>query len=767
MRDLTRIRARLAEPLALTAGKLAEIAEVLAARPGRSSPGRSESPGWYPAGSVAVVPVAGTLVRATGGIAAESGLMSYAEIAASFRAAIADPATQTVLLHLDSYGGEVAGLFPLADEIYAARGTKPIIALADEVACSAAYCLAAAADRVILASPIAQVGSIGVIAQHIDQSRADQMAGLTYSTLSVGARKADGSPHAPLSEEARAVLMARLEMIYGELVSRVARYRGLAPGAIAATEAAVVSGAEALQLGLADEIQAPGALLVSLQVSATPARSDMKTLSLPASHTQVAAAAAPAGPIDSARLAQVRALAETHSLSAVEALDHLLAPQTTTAPVITSSLVAHVRGSLVGRPGSAVISAVEALDMLSDPVLARRAAEGQAMLGNLRADEAAIPHLTAAPSAMGGGISVGADYSDPNYRRERMAEALAARLNPRLAPSEAARDYMGLSVAEMAGSMLEDRGVRVRGMNRARVIEAAMSGGWQGTRDFPHLLNSAATRALAEAYQAAPSAIKTVARKRLANDYRPLTILRMSEAPRLREVPEHGEIKHGAIGEGAESYRIREFGVIFGLTRQALINDDLSAFGDWTIAAGQAAADCEAEELAKLLSENAGLGPVLEDGKTLFHADHGNLGVGGVLSVLTLGAGRQAMREQTGLDGKTPISATPRYLLVGPALETPAEQILAEIAAATSAETNPFAGKLTLLVEPRLRGNQWRLFASPETASVLEYAYLTQAEGPQILTREGWERSGLEMRVTLDFGAGAVGSRGAFLNPGL
>lgn len=765
MGNLARIRARLAEPLALTAGKLAEISEVLAARPGRSSPERSEAlPGWYPAGSVAVVPVSGTLVRATGGIAAESGLMSYAELATSFRAAMADSTTHTVLLHLDSHGGEAAGLFPLADEIYSARGTKPIIALADEVACSAAYCLAAAADRVILASPTALVGSIGVIAQHVDQSRADQMAGLTYSTLSVGARKADGSPHAPLSEEARAVLMAHLEALYGELVTRVARYRGLVPGAVAATEAAVVFGAEALRLGLADGIQAPGDLLVSLQTSATHSRSDMKKLSLPASHAQAAAAAAPAGPIDSGRLAQVRTYAEAHGLSAIEALDHLLDPQAAAAPAITPSLVAYARTSLLGQPR---ISAVEGLDMLSDPVFARRAAEGQAMLNAFRADQAGVPHVPAAGSAMGGGISGGADYSDPNFRRERMAEALAARLNPRLAPSEAARDYMGLSVAEMAGSMLEDRGVRVRGMNRARVIEAAMSGGWQGTRDFPNLLNSAATRALAEAYQAAPSAIKTVARKRLANDYRPLTILRMSEAPRLREVPEHGEIKHGAIGEGAESYRIREFGVIFGLTRQALINDDLSAFGDWTIAAGQAAADCEAEELAKLLSENVGLGPVLEDGKTLFHADHGNLGTGGALSVLTLGAGRQAMREQTGLDGKTPISATPRYLLVGPALETSAEQILAEIAAATSAETNPFAGKLTLLVEPRLRGNQWRLFASPEAAPVLEYAYLAQAEGPQILTREGWERSGLEMRVTLDFGAGAVGSRGAFLNPGL
>ena len=79
---------------------------------------------------------------------------------------------------------------------------------------------------------------------------------------------------------------------------------------------------------------------------------------------------------------------------------------------------------------------------------------------------------------------------------------------------------------------------------------------------------------------------------------------------------------------------------------------------------------------------------------------------------------------------------------------------------------NPFGGKLSLIVEPRLTGNGWYLFGDPSTAPVLEYAYLSSAQGPQLSSRDGWEVLGREFRVTLDFGAGATDHRGAYRNAG-
>jgi hypothetical protein len=108
----------------------------------------------------------------------------------------------------------------------------------------------------------------------------------------------------------------------------------------------------------------------------------------------------------------------------------------------------------------------------------------------------------------------------------------------------------------------------------------------------------------------------------------------------------------------------------------------------------------------------------------------------------------------------------PKYLVVGPQQETMAEQLLAEIAAATVADVNPFAKRLSLLVEPRITDNQWFIFADPAQLPVLEYSYLSSAQGPQMASREGWDVLGMEFRVVLDFGCGAVDWRGAYMNAG-
>jgi hypothetical protein len=124
------------------------------------------------------------------------------------------------------------------------------------------------------------------------------------------------------------------------------------------------------------------------------------------------------------------------------------------------------------------------------------------------------------------------------------------------------------------------------------------------------------------------------------------------------------------------------------------------------------------------------------------------------------------MRSQKGLDGMTPVNAVPRFLLVSPTKETVAEQVLATLAPATVATVNPFSQRLDLLVEPRLSGNGWYVFADPASMPVLEYAYLSSAQGPQIASREGWEVLGVEFRCVLDFGAGVLDFRGAYRNAG-
>ena len=358
---------------------------------------------------------------------------------------------------------------------------------------------------------------------------------------------------------------------------------------------------------------------------------------------------------------------------------------------------------------------------------------------------------------------VGVSQDDPAVMNDHLAEALACRMGG-VEPSEPARRYMGMGLADVARLALTRAGVTgVNMMGREDLMTRAM----HTTSDFPNLLTSAGNRVLLPAYTAAQSPLKLLARQRLAEDFRPMSLIRVGEFGKLKKVTEAGEIKSLTTGEATEGYSVETFGGIFSLSRKALINDDLGAFGQWAAMMGRAAAETEADQLVGLLTQASGLGPVMGDTKRLFHADHGNLATDGTgPGIDPLSQARLALRTQKGLDGVSPISATPKYVLAPPDLETLFEQHLATLAAAKVDDANPFSGKLTLLIEPRLPAGAWYIFADPAVLPVLEYAYLSSAQGPQLASRDGWEQLGREFRVVLDFGCGAVDWRGAYRNPG-
>jgi Mu-like prophage major head subunit gpT len=381
---------------------------------------------------------------------------------------------------------------------------------------------------------------------------------------------------------------------------------------------------------------------------------------------------------------------------------------------------------------------------------ARSAALGDMILA--RAAAPAIRTQHAAPS----------DGDDLQHRAEALQHRMAG-----TPVSDAARPYAHLRLFDHARDFLHRSGISTTGLSAEQVLTRAM----HTTSDFAQLLTGAGNRTLAPPYQAALSPLRQLFRDSTAVDFRAKTRLALTEMPLLEKVNEAGEIKYGTRGETAESYSLATYARLFALSRQALVNDDLGAFSDWTQAMGAAAAETENSLRAALLAQGGGLGPVMADGKRLFHADHGNLADplnsdGGALSVMGLSTARLALRRQVGLDGTTPIGAAPKYLLVGPELETTAEQVLAEIAAATPENANPFSGRLTLLVEPRLSGDGWYLFADPQVRPVFEQAHLASAPGPQMDSRSGWDVLGVEFRVVLDFGAGAIDWRGAYHDPG-
>lgn len=271
-------------PLAIHRPKLDVILSVLGARIGLAD---LAAPVGYtpaaralgpPSGKVAVIPIHGTLVRRTSGIEAESGLASYTGIAAQLDAALASPEIAAILLDIDSPGGESGGVFDLADRIRAASEVKPVWAVANDMAFSAAYALASAATRVFVART-GGVGSIGVIAMHVDQSVKDAQDGVRYTAVFAGERKNDLNPHEPISNEAHAVLKAEVDRIYDLFVETVARHRGLDADAVRATEAGLFFGPDAVATGLADAVGSLDDALTQLTQSLSPLPTQVATAS--------------------------------------------------------------------------------------------------------------------------------------------------------------------------------------------------------------------------------------------------------------------------------------------------------------------------------------------------------------------------------------------------------------------------------------------------------------------------------------------------------
>lgn len=215
---------------------------------------------------IAVLPVLGTLVRRSSYLGAASGLTSYHDIEAMAEQAFADGQVRAVLLEIDSSGGEAGGVFDLAQRLrqLAQNSGKPLWAIADEAALSAAYAIACAADHLWL-TRTAEVGSIGVIAVHVDESVADAKAGLNYTFLHAGAHKVDGHPHAPLPAPVAADIQADIDQLHEQFIALVAGFRRLTPEAIRDTEARVYRGEAALQAGLADQIGTRSEALAALQ----------------------------------------------------------------------------------------------------------------------------------------------------------------------------------------------------------------------------------------------------------------------------------------------------------------------------------------------------------------------------------------------------------------------------------------------------------------------------------------------------------------------
>lgn len=249
-------------PWAITREKLDEIESILSfhmeggkftAEELRARIGEPQRAVSAKRGAVAVIPLHGVISHRMGGMTEMSGGISTERFTQMFREAMADDSISAIIADIDSPGGTIAGVTELHAEIMRARGQKKLISHINGLGASAAYWIASAFDE-IWATPSASVGSIGIIASHIDTSKADEREGITRTTFTAGKYKGEG--HGPLSDEARAATQARIDEAYAGMTADIGGARGVDASVVRAGygEGRVVSAKSAKKLAMIDKI---------------------------------------------------------------------------------------------------------------------------------------------------------------------------------------------------------------------------------------------------------------------------------------------------------------------------------------------------------------------------------------------------------------------------------------------------------------------------------------------------------------------------------
>lgn len=356
------------------------------------------------------------------------------------------------------------------------------------------------------------------------------------------------------------------------------------------------------------------------------------------------------------------------------------------------------------------------------------------------------------------------DPSMNSKRNDAIVGALLHRIQPGKFQIEGdSRLFAHSSLLDVARSLLEMQGVDCRGLSKNDLAKRA----FHTTSDFPMIMDQTVQRLVRESYRAAPQRWRPLGNQVTAPDFKPMQSMTTGEFGDLQKVNEHGEFKRTTMTMGGQQWGLATYGLIFGVTRQALINDHIGLFAQIPRKFNNAVVRTESNLVWDIFLTN----PKMADGKALFHADHKNQAASGsALSITSLSEARLAMRRQKSDDGKHSFPVTPRYLVVPPELETLATQVLYGVVNATTlADAVPeYVRNLTLVVEDSLTDPKaWYLVADPNETDTFEYAYLEGENGPFTETRTGFDVDGQEFKVRLDFGAAPQDFRGFYKNPGV
>lgn len=346
-----------------------------------------------------------------------------------------------------------------------------------------------------------------------------------------------------------------------------------------------------------------------------------------------------------------------------------------------------------------------------------------------------------------------------------ISDSLRNAIESRAALSAIEKDnaFNGYTLMEMARASLAQRGVGIAGMDRMSIVGMAFT---HSTSDFGNLLADVAHKSMLKGYEEAQETFQQWTSKGVLTDFREASRVDLSTFPSLDRVPEGAEYKYGSVGDNGEKIMLATYGKLFSITRQAIINDDLSALTRIPKIMGRAAIRSIGDLVYAVLTSN----PKMSDGKALFHADHNNLATGADMSIAAISAAMTKMRLQK--DKNSTLDIRPKHLLTSVANEATAKALLlAEFdpALADAKVPNPIRNMLNVISDPRLDEtgvNASFMLADSGMYDTIEVAYLDGNDQPYIEQQEGFTVDGAAFKVRIDAGVAPLSWRTMVKMPG-
>jgi signal peptide peptidase SppA len=216
---------------------------------------------------VAILSIEGMIAKRMNLFAEISGGVSTQMLQRDFAMAMDDQEVHSIILNIDSPGGEVSGTQDFASQVFAARGKKPVIAVCNGTMASGAYWIGSSADQVFITANTDMVGSIGVVISHTDMSKAEAQRGMKVTEITAGKYKRIASEHEPLSAEGHDELKSVADQIYTVFVNDIARNRNTDVDTVLSdmADGRIFIGQKAIAAGLVDGVKTASQVLAKLK----------------------------------------------------------------------------------------------------------------------------------------------------------------------------------------------------------------------------------------------------------------------------------------------------------------------------------------------------------------------------------------------------------------------------------------------------------------------------------------------------------------------